>query len=395
MVRRLHRTCTASLVGAVATVLCVFLFSLGCANSDVSSTTQAVAPSSSASTAPSAAETTTPSAAPPASTFSVGDIEAQYIYTTELITIIYPLYGSKLDDFVNVTLHNKGAAPARVVVKSEIVGYTNPAIDTVDLAAGETLEVGQNPLLIPAVIDDLNVEKPAQVHIQVTALEEGVEKTILDETAQTTVLARRDYPLTIEGFTYPEVLEFFAAMVTPNDPSVEELLRKAADYTDSGIMWSGYGDDVNDAGGGVWDRLEAVWDAENDYDLTYVSTWVSFAPGAVQRIRLPSEVLEQQGGNCIELALLYASAAEAMDLETALITIPGHAFMAVRIDQENADYYFIETTMIGRASFSDAVTRAGEEFDEALPHIDAAESSYGWVNIWDAREKGILPLAWK
>jgi len=51
--------------------------------------------------------------------------------------------------------------------------------------------------------------------------------------------------------------------------------------------------------------------------------------------------------------------------------------------------------MIGRASFSDAVTRAGEEFDEALPHIDAAESSYGWVNIWDAREKGILPLAWK
>jgi hypothetical protein len=185
-------------------------------------------------------------------------------------------------------------------------------------------------------------------------------------------------------------------MVTPSDPSVEKLIRQAANYTQSGIMWSGYGGHIHDDGGGVRERLAAVWEAESrDYNLTYVSTWVSFAPGAVQRIRLPSEVLDQQGGNCIELALLYASAVEALDLEVALILIPGHAFMGVRIDQESADYYFIETTMIGRASFSEAVTRAGEEFDEALPHISAGESSYGWVKIWDARDAGILPLPWR
>ena len=387
MVSRLHRTHAAPLAGAAAVVLFLFLLCLGCSSGDVATTTQSAAPSTSTS----AAATTTQSTA----VFSVGDIDAQYVYTNELITILYPLYGSKLDDFVTITLHNKGATPARLVVRSEIVGYTNPAIDTVDLAAGETLELGQNPLLIPTVIDDLNVEKPAQFHINVVALEEGVEKTVLDETAETMVLARRDYPMTIKGFSQSEAFDFFAAMVTPNDPSVEALIRKAANYTDSGIMWSGYGTDVNDAGGGVWDRLDALWQAENDYDLTYISTWVSFAPGAVQRIRLPSEVLDQQSGNCIELAMLYTAAAEALDLEAAIVLIPGHAFMAVRTDQENAKYYFIETTMIGRFSFADAVARGSAEFDEALPHITAHEESYGWVQIWDARKAGILPLPWK
>jgi hypothetical protein len=332
---------------------------------------------------------------PTAADFNVDDIKADYVYTSELITILYPLYGSKLDDFVIVTLSNKGSQPAKVVVESEIPGYTNQAIDTVNLGAGQTLEVRQNPLLIPDVINDLNVEKPAEVHIRVAALQEGVEKTILEETGETTIYARRDFPLSIEGFTEAEGQEFFAAMVTPNDPSVEELIRKAANYADGGVMTSGYGGHVNDDDGAVWDRLQAIWQAENEYDLTYISTWVSFAPGSVQRIRLPAEVLDQHSGNCIELAMLYASAVEALDMEAALILIPGHAYVAIREDLQNADYYVVETTMIGHSTFSEAVDMGSSEFNDAMPHLTAGESGYGWVKIWDAREHGILPVPWR
>lgn len=327
--------------------------------------------------------------------FSVDKIEADYVYTSEMITVIYPLFGSQLDDFVTVTLTNNNEVPVKVVVESEVAGYTTKSIDTVELEAGETLEVRQNPRLIPEAIDDLNTQQLGQFHIRVAALDEGVEKQILNETGETTVYARRDFPWSIKGFTDAEVYELLAAMVTPNDPAVEDLLRKAADYTDSGIIWPGYGDHVDDDDGGVWDRLEAIWDAEAEvYDLTYISSSVSFAPGDVQRIRLPAEVLEQQSGNCIELALLYASAAEAMRLEAAIVLVPGHAFVGIRTDEENANYYFIETTMIGDASFSDAVDAGGEAFDEALPHLDAEEESYGWVKVWEARENGILPLQW-
>lgn len=326
----------------------------------------------------------------------VEQVKVDYIYTSELITILYPLYGSTLDDFAIIKLTNTRNRPVRVLVVSEISGYTDRAANTVDVAPGETVEVRQNPRLLPKMIEDLNVEKPAQFHLRVSELDAGVEKLLLEETGETLVYARRDFPWSIKGFSDEEVFELMAAMVTPNDPSVEELLRAAANYTDSGIIWSGYGDNVNDEDGGVWDRLQAVWQAEDrDYNLTYISTWVSYAPGSVQRIRLPAEVLDQHSGNCIETSLLFASAVEAMDMEVAIVGVPGHAFIGVRMDQENANYYFIETTMIGRSTFSQAVDRAAEEFEEALPHLDAKEAGYGWVKVWDAREKGILPLPWR
>ena len=340
------------------------------------------------SPAPTAIPTALPTSPPDA-------LQVDYVYTSNLITIIYPLYGSTLDDFVVVTLANPRDTSAQLIVESEVTGYTTKSIDTVTVDAGKTLEVRQNPRLIPEVIDQLNVEKPAQFHLRVAELDNGVEKKILEETGDTLVYSRRDFPLSIPGFTETEVLELWAAMVTPNAPAVEELVRNAANYTSSGIIWSGYGDNVNDEGGGVWDRLQAIWRAEEDYNITYISTWISFAPGSVQRIRLPAETLEQHSGNCIETSLLFASAAEAMDLEVAIVAIPGHAFIGVRMDQENANYYFIETTLIGRASFKEAVDRANQEFQDALPHLDAKESPYGWVNIWEAREKGILPLPWQ
>ncbi len=326
---------------------------------------------------------------------STDSLQIDYIYTSNLITILYPLYGSKLDDFTIVTITNTSTTPAELIVTSEVTGYTTPAIDTVTVEANSSLEVRQNPRLIPSVIDQLNVEKPAQFYIKITELDNGVEKMVLEETKDILVYARRDFPWSIPGFTDKEVFELTAAMVTPNDPAVEALIRSAANYTSSGIMWNGYGGHVNDDNGGVWDRLQAIWQAErNDYNLTYISTWVSFAPGSVQRIRLPSEVLDQHSGNCIELALLYASAAEAMDLEAAVVGIPGHAFVGIRMDQENANYYFIETTMIGQSTFQEAVDRASQEFKDAQPHLDANEQSYGWVTIWDARKNGILPLPW-
>ncbi len=331
-----------------------------------------------------------------AAKFSVDKLGADYAYTSELITVIYPLYGSKLDDFIIVTLTNENNVPARMLVESEITGYSTRAIETVEVPAGESLEVRQNPRLVPESINKLESEKLAQVHLRVVALQEGEEKLVLDETAETTLYARRDFPWAISGFTDAEVYQLLAAMVTPTDPAVEELLRKAADYTKSGIVWGGYGEHVDDDDdGGVWDRLQAIWQAEQTYNLTYVSTTVTFVPGNAQRIRFPAEVLEERSGNCIELALLYAAAAEALHLEAAIVLIPGHAYVGIRKDQQNANYYFIETTMIGQSSFSEAVERAKVEFEEALPHIEAGETSYGWVKVWDARAEGIFPLPWR
>ncbi|PWH18622.1 MAG: hypothetical protein DDG59_05685 [Anaerolineae bacterium] len=322
-------------------------------------------------------------------------IQVDYLYRSDLITILYPLYGSILDDFTIITITNTNPSLVRLKVLSEVQGYTDLSMDTVTVAGNETLEVRQNPRLISSKIENLNVQQPAQFHLRVAALQQGVEKMLLEETGETLVLARRDFPWGIPGMSEAEIFELLAAMVTPNDPKVEELLRAAADYTESGSMWGGYSGVEGDEDGKVWERLEAIWRAADEiYNLTYVSTLVTYAPGDIQRIRLPRETLEQHAGNCIDLSLLFASAAEAIRLEVAIIGIPGHAFIGVRTDQVGDRYYFIETTLIGQSSFERAVEMGNDEWQEVGEAIENNEPHYNWVTIADAREKGILPLPW-
>ncbi|MGB9521249.1 MAG: hypothetical protein ACPL6F_00695 [Anaerolineales bacterium] len=322
-------------------------------------------------------------------------VQVDYLYRSDLISIIYPLYGSILDDFTIVTITNTNELPVKVMVSSEVQGFTSQSVDTVTVDPQSTLEVRQNPRLDSTAFEKLNVEQPAQFHLKVNALEGGIEKLILEESGETLVFARRDFPWSIPGMTEQEAFELLGAMVTPNDPAVEELLRDAADYTQSGSMWGGYDGSNNDEDGDVWERLEAIWKAEQeDYGLTYLSTLVTYAPGDIQRIRLPRETLAQRAGNCIDLALLFASAAEAIRLEPAIIGIPGHAFVAIRTDQTNSIYYFIETTLIGQTDFSDAVSMGKDEWYEVKEKVENEEPSYNWVTITDARQKGILPLPW-
>ncbi|PKO12035.1 MAG: hypothetical protein CVU39_26195 [Chloroflexi bacterium HGW-Chloroflexi-10] len=328
-------------------------------------------------------------------TGSAPDIEIDYIYTDGLITSLYHLYGNVLDHFVDITLTNNGNESVTLLVETNIEGYSTTSSDTIDVAPNDQVTIHQNPRLIPDAVDKLNSEQPGNFHIQVTQLNDGEDNILLKESSQILLYSRRDY-VWISGFETQENYEFFAAWITPTDPAVEELIRHAADYTSSGMMWSGYGGNVNDESGGVWERLEAIWLAEeHNYNITYISTMIAFGPNTVQRMRMPYEVIDQASGNCIELANLYASAAEALGLEAAIIRIPGHAYIGVRMDEENANYYFIETTLIGQTDFSQAVDVGKQEWEETLPHLDAQEEGYAWIEIAEAREKGILPMPWR
>ncbi len=316
-----------------------------------------------------------------------------YTYTRELITVYYHLYGSVLDDFAVINLTNRGDETAVFLVETQIDGYSAVSTDTAEVKPGETVEVRQNPRLIPESMEKLNAQRYANFLIRVTLLQDGEDEVLLTESSEILLYSRRDYTW-VDGFDVQGNQDLLAAFVTPNDPAVEELLRRAADYTKSGQIWSRYGE-AYDEGGGVWDRLQAVWQAEKEYDLTYLSTWVSFTPESSQRIRLPYEVLEQSGGNCIELVFLFASAVEAMDMESCIVLVPGHSYLAVRTDAENAQYYFIETTLIGQADFEEAVDHGLSSWEEDGPKLEAGEEYYGWVNLIDARDNGILPLPWR
>jgi hypothetical protein len=327
---------------------------------------------------------------------TVDMITASYTYKDSLITPLAHLYGVFLDDFIIITVQNDNSVPVKVVATSEIDGYTTKASDTVTVDAGGTQEIRQNPRLTTTAIDGLNSAHQADAHVVVSYMDNGQARTVLDQTSTTDITSRRDFPLRgIDGFSQQDVYELLAVMVTPTDPAVAELIRAAAEYAPGKAMGAGA---AEAATGGfdpnaVYAQLAAVWQAESDdYNLTYVSTTETFA-AASQRIALPDEVLTNASGNCIELSLLFASVAESLGFAPYIILVPGHAYMAVQLDDNNTAV--IETTSIGQATFDDTVKYGTKEWQEAEPHINAGDDGYGVLDVMQARKDGVTPIEWR
>jgi hypothetical protein len=324
---------------------------------------------------------------------TVNNITASFDYRDRLITPLAHLYGKFLADFVVITVKNDNTSSVKVVAMSEIPGFTNQITDTVTVDAGASKEILQNPRLTSTAINGLNSEKQADVHIVVSYLDNGQSRTVLDQTAATTITSRRDFPWVIDGMTATQDYQLLAAMITPTDPKVEELITKAAKYDPQKVMTSGY-TKAADANHDVWQRLSDLWQAETtDYHLTYVSTTETFDQNS-QRIRLPTEVLTGGSGNCIETSLLFAAAAEALGLTPVIVIVPGHAYMGVNLDGQGTSWYFVETTMIGRYGFADALKEGNTEWSTASAHVDAGEKDYGYVDVLQARKDGVTPIPW-
>ena len=329
-----------------------------------------------------------------AGTTTVNNITVDYTYRSDYITCLAHLYGTNLlASFLIVTVANDSSSDLTLSVSSEITDYTTRQTDQVKVGANSSTQVSQNPRLTQAALDSLTSLKPAQLHLVVSWLDNGVQRTVLDQTNDVNVWSRRDFPWYVKGMTPQEDFELLAVMVTPLDPAVEALISHARKYAPGGVMDSGYNSD-DDADGSVHDRLAALWKAETDADIGYVSTTVSFAPTKPQRIKLPSEVIADRSGNCIELTLLLASAVEALGMQPEIVLVPGHAYLGVRTDDTNDSYYFIETTMIGQSGFESALTEGGNEWDKDQPHIDREDTDYGWVSIPTSRSEGITPMPW-
>jgi len=242
----------------------------------------------------------------------------------------------------------------------------------------------------------------ASLHIKVDLLQAGEPKLIYEGTEALTIYSRDDFPWGIPGFHNGSI--FLATMVTPNEPALDDLLRAAADYAPGGIMRWGYSDEY-DSDHKAWETMKAIYNtvAEN-YDVIYVATGLPFVPREemaegfwMQRLKLPYEVLDTHSGMCVELSLLFASAFEKMFLRPIIITVPGHVYVGVPISEESSTYYFLETTLVGRSSFEEAVQSANESFMEhALPYIEADRiDDYYWLDVWEAREEGIWPIPWR
>lgn len=169
---------------------------------------------------------------------------------------------------------------------------------------------------------------------------------------------------------------FSMAMVTPNDPVVHlytSEITKQAGGTTAGI--AGGPQEVARLCANTYNYmmrsgLRYTGDAGVPTNYDNISTMV-------QNVRLPRDVIINNQGLCIELTLLWCSVLEHLGVRTAMVLIPGHAFVVAYSPEQGmplSQGLPIECTAItpravGRqaaVSFDDAVKMGSESLQRAM-----------------------------
>jgi hypothetical protein len=94
-------------------------------------------------------------------------------------------------------------------------------------------------------------------------------------------------------------------------------------------------------------------------------------------LQFPRQTLEYRAGDCDDLSILYIALLEAVGIETALVTIPGHIFMAFNTGIASDD---ISRNLLVK---DDLIIRN----EEAWVPVEATERGRGFLQAWQAGAK--------
>lgn len=316
------------------------------------------------------------------------EIDLTTYYMDKISSGAYHLYPKLDDSLMKFEVTNDGADVLEVTVSSEISGYTDKAINTEQIAPGETNTILQTPLLKPGVLDTLTELKTANLHYKVTYLEDGEEMTWDEQTIPVELYAKDTmvWGVMVED-EYVDLKPLIAAWVTPHAREVDELVRVAAEYRPQRSMGAAETPEER------YEQVSAIYYAlQNEYMITYISSTISYGgqTESSQRVKLPEDAINLASANCIDGTVLFASALENIEIDPYVVMIPEHAFLAW--DNGDGTISCLETTMVNSATFEEAFDYGSDEYDQEIENgnFDAGVSKL--ISIKDAREIGITPM---
>jgi hypothetical protein len=180
----------------------------------------------------------------------------------------------------------------------------------------------------------------------------------------------------------------YAAFVNEDHPWINQILSEAM-QRDGVARFSGYEFGPES----VVRQMRAVWDALASRGLSYAD--LATTSGAVpdvstQYVRFLDQSLRDQGANCVDASVLFASVFRRIGLRPVLVFKPGHCFVAVYDSQQGGQLIGLETTLLSSAAFGAAFALGTQELNNTLPHLESP--GYSSVDIAVARQAGVRPI---
>jgi len=265
--------------------------------------------------------------------------------------------------FQKITVENPTSKEALVEVKGALQGFTKgEGSVTLTLAPGEKRDLTLDPTLDYEALDKVSSPVPAAFTVSLTF--DG--KVVSSGSSATKVLPKNTVfwsQAGKTGFDATEISVTVAALTTPHDArqAVDTLLKEAATRSQFGSML-GYqyqGQLPADKHvAGAMDQLGAIYATLQERGMNYTSVGTAFFSGA-QNVRYPAESLAIDSANCIDGALVFAAAAEALGMHPIVVVVPGHALLVVRAGEKGTPAYEslvpIETTVVSSKTFQESV----------------------------------------
>ena len=166
--------------------------------------------------------------------------------------------------------------------------------------------------------------------------------SVLGITEGTKVAAELALSYKIDGVKYTDVISETMRMQYRNAMTWDDDRRAAAFVTAKDPVIMGFAKNVasmlhEEESSAINKNLQtaiAIHDALNLYGMTYVIdpttsyADLSLSDTAIDFLQFPRETLKYRAGDCDDLSILHCALFEAVGMESAFITVPGHIFMA-------------------------------------------------------------------
>ncbi|GBU27242.1 hypothetical protein R84B8_00769 [Treponema sp. R8-4-B8] len=196
------------------------------------------------------------------------------------------------------------------------------------VASGETVEVPVTALFNEVLINlTENTNAVGTIQIQYRSL--GAKKDS-NETVMMPIFHRN-------AFSWEDDRRA-AAFVSPRDSSVRIFSRFVASAIQAQDLSGG---SASSATPKNVRYAAAMFEALRLYGISYVvvpaTSYKSLSANeaALDNVSYPYQALYYRGGDCTYLSILFCSLLEAVDIETAFITVPGHLYLAFAVGDDS------------------------------------------------------------
>ena len=282
---------------------------------------------------------------------------------------------------VTVTISNPSDSSTRQRVSVIIPGWSEEEVQFAEIPAKTTRKL----IFAPTFHQKLFENREIAAATAKISISDNAGRQLYRGTVPVRLRAAQDM-FWGERFKYAP---FIASWVTPHDTRIEQILSRAKELV-PGRRLPGYEEwkSAAEQEKSTFVQARAIYSALQQQGVSYVKSSLTFGTHqeTSQRIRTPRESIAQNSANCIDGAVLFASAFENLGMEPLVVLVPGHAYVGVKVAEKSDRYLYIDTAMTGRVPFEQSVKIADQGLSRYMP------SQITRISIAQAREQGIYPM---